>query len=70
MGERHSSNHVSLLKVAVHELGHSFNLGHSNDVNDIMYFQYQPNNNIVITDDTSGTIKEIYGVTGKLDPKD
>lgn len=58
--EMHSRNHINLFKVAVHELGHAFGLDHSRIQTDIMYPTYQPNDNVVITDDTTAGIEKLY----------
>jgi len=58
--EMHKPSKISLFKVAVHEMGHAFNLGHSGNRHDIMFPTYQPNNDINITMDTKKTIKKLY----------
>lgn len=59
--ELHEPGSYNLFKVLVHELGHSFNLGHSEDIVDIMYPTYQPDDSVVITSDTISTIQRLYG---------
>lgn len=59
--EMHKPGKINLFKVAVHEMGHTFNLGHSKDIRDIMYPTYQPNDSVIITNDTIKTIMELYG---------
>tara|TARA_R110000822_G_scaffold25937_17_gene78530 strand:- start:13500 stop:14225 length:726 start_codon:yes stop_codon:yes gene_type:complete len=56
----HKPNMIDLKKVIVHELGHSFNLGHSADITDIMYPAYQPNSTVTLTEDTVDGIKTMY----------
>ena len=59
--EMHKPGHISLQKVFIHEVGHSLGLAHSTDIENIMYPQYQPNNDIVITQDTIEGIHKLYG---------
>lgn len=60
-GEMHSPGSIFLLKVAVHEMGHSFGLHHSEFIEDIMYPQYQPNDSVIFTPDTIEGIVDLYG---------
>lgn len=57
----HSSSRTSLFKVFVHELGHAFGIDHSDDIKDILYPIYQPNNTVIITKDTQNAINYLYG---------
>lgn len=57
----HSPSRTSLFKVFCHELGHAFGIDHSNDIKDILYPIYQPNNSVVITKDTQNAIDYLYG---------
>jgi len=60
-GDMHDATHISLLKVAVHELGHSANLHHHNIKEGILFPMYQPNNDIIIVQDSINGIRHIYG---------
>ena len=53
---------ISLLDVAIHELGHGFGLDHSEDQSAIMYASYDSNNikTTLRADDIAG-IQELYG---------
>ena len=64
----HSNTSIFLLKVAVHELGHSFGLYHSTDINDVMYPSYQPNEEVNITPDTIAGIVKLYGAVTPVNP--
>jgi len=66
--EMHSNTSIFLLKVAVHELGHSFGLYHSTDINDVMYPSYQPNEEVNITPDTIAGIVKLYGAVTPVNP--
>ena len=59
--EVHKPKHINLLKVAVHECLHALGLYHSDDKNDILYYMYQPNNDITFTKDTIDSIYRLYG---------
>ena len=59
--EMHKPDSIYLFKVAVHEIGHTLNLGHqTEDINDIMYPMYQPNGNVVMNTDTRKGIYDLY----------
>lgn len=68
-GEMHKAGQIFLLKVFIHELGHSFGLHHSDIKEDILYWQYQPNNEINITDDTILGIQKLYGEVKTAEPE-
>ncbi|KAH8345445.1 hypothetical protein KR084_000732 [Drosophila pseudotakahashii] len=61
-GEADDSRGTNFLNVALHELGHSLGLGHSSDMNAIMYPWYQ-NNEVdgKLPDDDRHGIQELYG---------
>lgn len=52
---------VSLLNVAVHEIGHTLGLSHSNIYDSIMYGTYRPRNSIALDIDDKAGINAIYG---------
>lgn len=58
--ELHEPDSYNLFKVLVHELGHSFNLNHSDDREDIMYPTYVPNDEVNLTKDTISSIIRLY----------
>lgn len=59
--EVHKPGSIYLFKVAVHELGHSLNLGHQTaDKSDIMYPIYQPNGDVILNNDTRKGIYDLY----------
>ena len=58
--ESHSSNGVNLGKVATHEIGHALGVGHSDERDDIMFFAYQPNDEIVFFPETVGAVRGLY----------
>lgn len=60
-GAMHTSSKLNLQKVAVHELGHSLGLGHTNARNDIMQAIYTPNDRISITQDSIDGLASLYG---------
>lgn len=68
------SGKVSFLKVFIHEVLHAMGLHHSEDPKDILYYRYNPTNNILLTDDTKNTVIELYknydGPTDVEDPND
>lgn len=66
--EMHTTGGYFLMKVIVHELGHCFNLGHSQIPSDILYWQYQPNNQINITSDSQNGIYNLYKQYGVKSP--
>lgn len=56
----HKKDKFSLLKVFIHEVLHALGLQHSSIKEDIMYPSYQPNNDIVISQDTKDSIRRLY----------
>lgn len=68
--EMHKSGYINLMKVFVHELGHSFGLHHSDFQHDIMFWRYQPNNSINIGHDTVDGIEKLYGEVKNEEPND
>lgn len=50
--------HYSLKVVFQHELGHCFNIGHTDAKQDIMYPTYNPNN--IITNDSISAVRKLY----------
>src|SRR5581483_3740751 len=63
------SNQISLLSVAIHELGHGLGLDHSEDQNAVMYASYNPGNikTRLATDDITG-IQKLYGAKDGSQP--
>ncbi len=59
---------ILLFNVVLHEIGHSFNLGHSTDQADIMYPYYNPSPNVVITKDTQRGLYNLYKAYGVTNP--
>lgn len=63
--EMHKTGSIYLFKVAVHEIGHTLNLGHqTQDIKDIMYPMYQPNGEVVMNSDTKKGIYDLYKTYG------
>lgn len=60
-GSMHSNDKIDLKKVAVHEIGHALNIGHTEVEQDIMYPTYNPTNDINITTDSIQAIQYLYG---------
>ena len=61
-GVVHTASGYNLLKVLIHEVGHSIGLNHSEILQDIMYPSYQPNDIVTIDKDTIDGIYKLYGV--------
>lgn len=55
-----SGQEINLKKVFVHECLHALGFDHSDDAADIMYWQYQDNDEIVFSKDTQDSIKLAY----------
>lgn len=55
-----SGQEINLKKVFVHECLHALGFDHSDDKEDIMYWQYQDNDLITFSKDTIDSIKEHY----------
>lgn len=67
--EIHKPGSIFLFKVAVHELGHTLNIGHQTaDKTDIMYPIYQPDNSVIINKDTQKGIYDLYKAYGVKNP--
>jgi len=67
-GDMHTPNTKDLLTVFLHELGHTFNLGHESRVRDaIMYPSYSGEKRQIHQDDIDG-IQSIYGRFGPPRP--
>jgi len=67
-GDMHTPNTKDLLTVFLHELGHTFNLGHESRVRDaIMYPSYSGEKREIHPDDIEG-IQSIYGRFGPPRP--
>ena len=65
--EMHTPSSFNLFKVIVHEIGHSLGLDHSENIEDILYPSYQPDDNVVVTDDTIEGIERLYGAKLQVD---
>lgn len=62
-GEFHKPGGFNLVKVVVHELLHTLGLNHSTDPRCIMFYQYQENDDIWISDNTRQAIRDFYGMS-------
>lgn len=60
--DMHKDGHYSLKKVCVHETMHALGFDHSDDINDILFWQYQKDDLITFTNDTRTSIKLFYGI--------
>lgn len=60
-GEMNDLSKIDLKKVAVHEIGHALNLGHTMVEEDIMFPTYNPTAPIVISSDSIQGIEYLYG---------
>jgi hypothetical protein len=59
----------SLYCVILHELGHTFGLGHSSVKNAVMYAWYTSNNKKKLDDDDKHAISSLYGLKSKWGPR-
>jgi len=66
----HTPNGFNLFKVVVHEIGHSLGLDHSVIISDIMFPTYQPNDEVVLTQDTRDGIERLYGPVTAIEEAD
>lgn len=67
--DMHKPGGYFLFKVAVHEIGHVFNIGHqTTDASDIMYPVYQPNGSVILNADTRKAIYDLYSKYGVQNP--
>ena len=58
--EMHKPDAINLVKVAVHELLHALGFDHSDIQSDILFWQYQENDEINFSEDTKKKIREFY----------
>ena len=58
--EMHKPDAINLVKVAVHELLHALGFDHSDIQSDIIFWQYQENDEINFSEDTKKKIREFY----------
>ena len=56
----HKPDKINLVKVAVHELMHALGFDHSDIQSDILFWQYQENDEINFSEDTKKKIREFY----------
>ena len=61
--EMHKPDKINLVKVAVHELMHALGFDHSDIQSDILFWQYQENDEINFSEDTKKKIREFYKLT-------
>jgi hypothetical protein len=71
--DMHKDGSIDLFKVAVHEVGHVLNIGHTTDKeypNDIMQPIYNPYVPVIFTKDTKDAIQALYGkIIASLSPE-
>ncbi|HRH83572.1 MAG TPA: matrixin family metalloprotease [Bacteroidia bacterium] len=58
--DMHKPGMISLKKVCVHETLHAMGFDHSDDIKDILFWQYQNNDDIILTEDTRKAIRDFY----------
>jgi hypothetical protein len=58
--EMHKPDAINLVKVAVHEILHALGFDHSDIKSDILFWQYQENDEINFSEDTKAKIREFY----------
>lgn len=64
LGEQPPENEKSFFAIALHELGHSIGLGHSEKTDAVMFMYYTKTTGVLSADDIKG-IHHIYGVPKK-----
>lgn len=60
--DMHKPGFISIKKVCVHETLHALGFEHSNDQRDILFWQYQNNDDIILTEDTLAAIRKSYNL--------
>lgn len=64
--EMHSETGKDLLTVIIHELGHCFNLGHSHDIEAIMFANYSGEKRKLAKDDIEGIINQYAEIKSRI----